>query len=221
MCEGYLHNDTDYLAGGKRHFDELMQVIPAHDPQRVLDYGSCTGRVLRHFQPLLNKGWTASGTDMNPAYIMWGRKNLRVFKWFYKIQLPQITGQFDFLYALSVFSHIAEPTFFDLPIIAELLREGGHAFLTIHDEISYENVKKGNSPIFYDFIKSDVNVNSWDLGYKSVIHKNFGKDCKVFFRRKHFISLCHKYNLHACKIKEYAHGCQTGILFQKISRKIH
>jgi SAM-dependent methyltransferase len=102
----------------------------------ILDFGCGVGRVLRHFADL--NGPAFYGTDYNFELIAWCARNLH----FARFHLNGLEGRlayedeaFDFIYALSVFTHLAEPRqFFWIDELSRVLKPGGHLFLTTHGE---------------------------------------------------------------------------------------
>lgn len=88
----------------RRHRMELEEL------DAFLDFGCGCGRVARHWNAL--QGPEIHGCDYNPALIRWCRENLpfmdaRVNR--LSPPLPYEDGKFDFVYALSVFTHLTEP----------------------------------------------------------------------------------------------------------------
>jgi len=102
----------------------------------VLDFGCGVGRVIRHW-PAMSAA-QLHGTDYNARLIDWDRKHLR-FASFELNQaappLPYADGAFDFIYALSVFTHLTEE--FQHAWMRELrrvLEPGGRLLITTHGE---------------------------------------------------------------------------------------
>jgi SAM-dependent methyltransferase len=105
----------------------------------ILDFGCGVGRVIRHWNTL--KGPVLFGTDYNRNLIAWCQNNLR----FANFQTNPFAGgldcqdgKFDFIYALSVFTHLTEPQqFFWIKELSRVLRPGGYLFITVHGEKFY------------------------------------------------------------------------------------
>jgi SAM-dependent methyltransferase len=105
----------------------------------ILDFGCGVGRVMRHWHGL--KGPVLYGSDYNPDLIAWCRSNLK----FAHFQTNSLAGgldyqdkKFDFIYALSVFTHLTEPQqFFWIKELSRVLRPGGYLFMTVHGEKFY------------------------------------------------------------------------------------
>lgn len=103
--------------------------------QRILDLGVGCGRIARHAAK-----FTAAemvGTDYNPRLVRWCAKNLKGRFLQNRIEPPLDfpAGHFDIAYLLSVFTHLRRPTQDAwLAELARVLRQGGLALVTFHDE---------------------------------------------------------------------------------------
>lgn len=107
------------------------QSINPADLQSLLDFGCGCGRVTRHWATL---GARVYGCDYNARLVEWCRRSLP-FAQFEKNglapPLPYAAETFDFVYAVSVFTHLPESL--QRPWIMELrrvLRPEGHVLLT-------------------------------------------------------------------------------------------
>jgi SAM-dependent methyltransferase len=101
----------------------------------ILDFGCGCGRVVRHWANLAAE---VHGSDMNGRLIRWCRRNLP-FATFATNRahppLPYRDGQFDLVYALSVFTHL--PAHIQRPWMEELhrvTRPGGYVLLSLHGD---------------------------------------------------------------------------------------
>ena len=100
----------------------------------VLDWGCGCGRVLRHWQDLPQR--RLYGCDINPRVVHWLRQATRSANIRCNGPLPPLPfedGSFDFLYAVSVLTHI--PASGQVAWMRELrrvLRPGGHALVSLH-----------------------------------------------------------------------------------------
>jgi SAM-dependent methyltransferase len=113
-----------------RHGVEMSQV------DAVLDFGCGCGRIMRHWKWL--RGPELHGTDYNPYLVRWCEQHLPFAQYAVNALEPptRYEGErFDFVYAISVFTHMEEEL--GLAWIGELervLRPGGLLYLTVHGE---------------------------------------------------------------------------------------
>lgn len=102
----------------------------------ILDFGCGCGRVIRHLQFLTDA--RLYGTDYNPELINWCERNLTRPEFKLNALSPPLQFEdekFDFIYAISVFTHLPESL--QLSWIDELwrvLRLGGYLLMTTHGE---------------------------------------------------------------------------------------
>jgi SAM-dependent methyltransferase len=129
-----------YLEGGARAAASVRDTLDRHgiDIARlgaILDLGCGCGRVVRQWASLPGR---VHGCDYNPRVVAWCRRNLPFAR--FEVNglappLPYDAGQFDLVYALSVFTHLAEPML--RPWMEELrrvLKPGGFLIVTTHGE---------------------------------------------------------------------------------------
>jgi SAM-dependent methyltransferase len=102
----------------------------------LLDFGCGCGRVIRHWADLPDT--RIVGSDYNARLIAWCRANLPFAHFDQNALAPPLRyddGEFDVVYALSVFTHLPE----DLQQrwmqeFARVVRPGGHLLLTLHGD---------------------------------------------------------------------------------------
>jgi SAM-dependent methyltransferase len=128
-----------FLAGGAAAAAGIREVLVRNGLAiesfgAVLDFGCGAGRVLRHWSRL--DGPTLVGSDYNPALVAWCRRHLPFARFEVNgLDRPLAAGDasFDFIYALSVFTHLAEPLQrFWMAELTRVLRPGGHLLITTH-----------------------------------------------------------------------------------------
>jgi SAM-dependent methyltransferase len=148
---GYIQNGKAAAEGLVRIVEECgfdMQTFEA-----ILDFGCGCGRTMRHFksQSGLYAGSTAylrkvqlHGTDYNPELIAWCRQHLPFAEFGVNDARPPLRyrdGQFDLVYALSVFTHLPEPEQFTwLAELTRVLKPGGLILLQTSGRLYAENV---------------------------------------------------------------------------------
>lgn len=102
----------EFLAQGQRSADTVRDVVESSGRRfealgSVLDFGCGCGRVMRRWVDV--KGPVFYGSDYNPDLIAWSAANLPFASFTTNglaPPLPYGDGQFDLIYALSVFTHL-------------------------------------------------------------------------------------------------------------------
>lgn len=130
-----------FLKSGELHTGLIREILGRNgldieDFDSMLDFGCGCGRMVRHWNDL--EGSEVHGTDYNPDLVTWCEKNLD----FAEFQTNELVGgldyedgKFDFVYALSVFTHLTKPQqSFWIEELSRVLRSGGHLFITTHGE---------------------------------------------------------------------------------------
>ena len=107
---------------------------------KILDFGCGLGRVLL---PMLQKAPRAAftGFDIDPMMLLWCShllEDVRCRFVFTTLELPD--GEYDIIYAVSVFTHLDITTDYWLAEIHRLLAPKGRAFITYHDETLFEEI---------------------------------------------------------------------------------
>jgi SAM-dependent methyltransferase len=126
-----------YTEGGKRSADTIRETLRESGLEidgfrTIFDFGCGCGRVIRHWRSL--NGAELHGADQNPELVDWCRQNLPFAKFrsnTLEPRLPYADQQFEFAYALSVFTHLPEDL--QQPWMSELwrvLRPGGSLLIT-------------------------------------------------------------------------------------------
>jgi SAM-dependent methyltransferase len=104
----------------------------------VLDWGCGCGRIARWLAPdVVGRGGRFTGCDLNPKLVAWCQANLpgRYIANGLQPPLPLEAESLDLVYAHSVLTHLTEATAGAwLAEVARVLRPGGCALLTFHDE---------------------------------------------------------------------------------------
>jgi ubiquinone/menaquinone biosynthesis C-methylase UbiE len=101
--------------------------------ESILDFGCGCGRMMRQWKTL--NGSKLFGTDYNPLLVSWCQKNLP----FAEFMVNSPTGPlsypnkaFDFIYAISIFSHLDESMGdFWISELSRILKPGGLIYMTV------------------------------------------------------------------------------------------
>jgi ubiquinone/menaquinone biosynthesis C-methylase UbiE len=139
---GYGRTIEEWLASGKRHVDKMREILAASgynfEPGgRVLELGCAGARMLRWLGDVADRCeiW---GTDISAEHVYWCKQNLSPPFHFYITttapHLPFADNYFDLIYAGSVFTHIDDLADAWLLELRRVLKPGGRAYITIHDQ---------------------------------------------------------------------------------------
>jgi SAM-dependent methyltransferase len=215
-----------YLASGERDARAMLDAVieagtAEQELERILDFGCAEGRTLRSLQDGPDRElW---GVDVNAERIAWAQQHLapplRLATTTTAPHLPFADAYFDLVYAISVFTHIgdlADAWFLEL---LRVLRPGGCAYLTIHDEHSVDELlnrydAEGTQPEMVDLLQrvdDKTGVLAGDWVYFAA-HADPGAE--VFYRSDDLVrrwSLLADLRLR----KQEAIGYQTALVFQK------
>ena len=104
--------------------------------QAILDFGCGCGRLMRHWKYLTTP--RLYGSDYNSVLIDWCKNNLRFAKFQVNSLEPPLnysSGQFDFIFCGSVFTHFHEALQFAwLDELWRVLMMNGYLMITVHGE---------------------------------------------------------------------------------------
>jgi len=140
LVDGRTGDANAFLRLGAQMCDSIQAAAagagaPVGRMGAILDFGCGCGRVARHW-PL--DGPEVYGCDYNPDLVAWctaNLPNLRATRNQLAPPTPYVTGSFDLIYALSVFSHLDEVLQRGwLNEFRRLLRPGGLLVLSVLGE---------------------------------------------------------------------------------------
>lgn len=128
-------------AGGSFYYADLVvgamvKVGMTIEPgSNVLDFGSSSGRIIRVLNTVYPEtNWY--GCDPNENAIMWAKENLKDINFLISPQeppLPYSTGIFSLVYAISIWSHFAEPAALKwFKEMRRIIKPGGYLLFTTH-----------------------------------------------------------------------------------------
>jgi len=130
-----------FLKGGHLAAQSMVGILERNEVaidcfDAILDFGCGCGRVIRHL--MFAKRAKLYGTDCNPELIDWCKQNLDFAQFAVNDISPPLSyddSTFDFVYALSVFTHLPEALQFSwMSEMARVLRPGGFLIMTTHGE---------------------------------------------------------------------------------------
>jgi SAM-dependent methyltransferase len=108
---------------------------------RFLDFGGSTGRLFRNFIAQ-SKDWDVWSCDFKQTSVDFNLANFPNAKVFLNSSYPSLPipdGYFDIIAGLSVFTHINETETSWLLELRRVLKVGGRAYLTIHNDQTWLN----------------------------------------------------------------------------------
>jgi SAM-dependent methyltransferase len=128
-----------FLQGGELAADTVRDLLaaggrPIEQCAAILDFGCGCGRVLRRWSNLTNTA--VYGTDLNPALVAWCQEQLKFAS--VSVNSPEpptayADGQFDAIYAFSVFTHMpADSQRRWLNEFRRILKPGGLLIFSTH-----------------------------------------------------------------------------------------
>ncbi len=142
--EGYhVASDASYWLNGLECYLKTLNTIERYglEIRHMLDFGCASGRVTRHFRCQMDdvQVWAA---DINPKHIDWLSTHMpRNPKAMAVTETPGIAiadNSLDFISAYSVFTHIDETEVAWLAEMQRILRPGGLAYFTVHNEDTWQ-----------------------------------------------------------------------------------
>ena len=147
----------------------------------ILDFGCGCGRIVRafrHFLPSQN----LYGTDIDPEAIEWLKTNYRdIAEFGVNPYLPPMSYKeetFDFIYSISIFTHLPEEMQFAwLEELRRITKPGGYLILTTHGETYYEKLPPEKQTIikkkgFYYNEDESLKTEGLPVFYKVAYHSH-------------------------------------------------
>lgn len=175
---GYI----DYEMHGRDNREVLLSMLPdgfSLEGRSLLDFGCGAGRTIRHFHDDAS-GARVVGCDIDRESIDWIGENLcpplEVIHSGTEPPLPFADGTFDFIWAISVFTHLTETSAAWLLELHRLLKTGGLLMASYMGEENSEDLT-GEA---WDESRIGMNVlrhnESWDLGGPMVMMSDWWVD---------------------------------------------
>jgi SAM-dependent methyltransferase len=115
--------------------DAMREFVPDPRP-RVLEWGCGPGRIIRHLPGLLQGRATVVGVDLSAATIEWCRSNIPGISFDRNTLRPPLSypdRHFQFIYAISVFTHLDEAGWSEWMLeLRRLMTDRGVLLFTTH-----------------------------------------------------------------------------------------
>jgi len=220
-----------YLTTGKMYVRKMVDILEASgvlvEPgNRLLDFGSGDGMMVRHFREIAESGevW---GVDINGTEMIWCQQHLSPpFKFATTTSFPHLPFEdvyFDLIYSFSVFTHICDLAEAWLLELKRILRPGGVLYLTVHDnhtiDVLNENREMGLYKALHDAEKL-LSIEDSDFALFTLNRVPGGgidferRQAQVFYD---IGFLCQHWGnyLKVLSTTEEAYGYQTAVVLQK------
>lgn len=205
--EGYNgQHHFQYWLCGYRDYRKTLEAVEPYGATsgRYFDFGGSSGRIFRHFA-FQSDNWDVWSSDFKLSSVDWNMRHFpRKIKTFLNNSNPSLPlpdNYFDLVTAYSVFTHINEPETSWLVELRRILRVGGIAYLSIHDEATWKNQEDALRQTVNTFRPDIANAPELPAG-KSVV--TFREDdpynCNVFHSRDYIENIWGRY-FEICAIK--------------------
>jgi SAM-dependent methyltransferase len=141
--------------------------VDSRDFSSILDFGCGCGRILAGWEGLLKSKTELHGCDINEQAVRFCQENIThacVLRSNYLPPLPYTDRKFDFIYAISVYTHLTLPAMLSSTgEIARIIKPDGIVLLTIHGS-SYQHTLEYHSRMGSRILA--------DRGYYVYLHGN-------------------------------------------------
>jgi ubiquinone/menaquinone biosynthesis C-methylase UbiE len=146
VWDGMAETPDQYLASGKENIDKMREIAQSSGfsfeaGRRILEFGCSSGRMIRWLHDLADtcEIW---GVDVSAPQIVWCQQHLSPpFQFVTTTTCPHLPfedGYFDFIYAGSVFTYIADLADVWLLELKRIVRPGGLLYITVSDNHAIE-----------------------------------------------------------------------------------
>lgn len=143
----YTGNDYSYWVSGFR--DAKMALEPQRPDGPLLEIGCATGRVCRHL------AGEVFACDINNSQIQWVQHHLDHVTAFQNTSIPHLPVEdnfFSMVCAFSVFTHVPELDTSWIMEIKRILKPGGIAWITVHNETTWESLEQ--NPVLHKLCRN-------------------------------------------------------------------
>jgi SAM-dependent methyltransferase len=148
------HSEEEYRNIGQWSVDSIIGIVDMFSdvskrPARVLDFGCGCARTI---QPMHRRcpAWSMFGTDIDGEGVAWSRANVPYAVFDTNSSMPPLSyadASFDFIYALSVFSHLdRDMQTVWLAELVRVLKLGGLLYITFNGQNVLDKVPNSFQP---------------------------------------------------------------------------
>ncbi|MDR6515641.1 class I SAM-dependent methyltransferase [Chryseobacterium camelliae] len=141
MYESFNINYESYYKSGKSTAERFVGILKKYtsvETPHILDWGCGPARVVRHMSDFLS-GCQVYATDYNENSIAWNKSNINNVTFNLnglKAELPYENGFFDFVYGISIFTHLSEQLHDDWKNeLTRVLKKGGILLLSLQGNL--------------------------------------------------------------------------------------
>lgn len=138
MYESFQINYESYYNSGKSAAEWLVNTAGRYtdfNNVKILDWGCGPARIIRHFPSIVPKNCELYATDYNKNSIEWNIKNIKGVEFNLnglKAELPYQDDFFDFIYGISIFTHLSEQLHYDWKNeLSRVLKKDGILLLSL------------------------------------------------------------------------------------------
>jgi ubiquinone/menaquinone biosynthesis C-methylase UbiE len=155
----------------------INSIMESGAKNRILDFGCGCGRVIGYLHELYGNS-SFYGTDIDQEAISWCQHQLpETAEFFINGELPPLSFDsefFDFVYSISVFTHLPEDMQFSwLEELRRVTRQGGYLLLTTHGEDLFNTSSEKSLKLFREkgfYYSTDAGTEGLPDFYQTSFH---------------------------------------------------
>ncbi len=155
IYESFQIDYEEYYLKSRESAEWILGFLKKYKPLQnltILDWGCGPGRIIRHLPDFLDSDSRIFGTDYNAVSIEWCKINLPEIEFNLnglEAELPYDTGFFDFIYGISIFTHLSEKMHYEwINELYRILKPGGILFLTMHGDAFKPKLSKAELKLY-------------------------------------------------------------------------
>ncbi len=149
IYESFQIDYEEYYLKSRNSAQWILSFLKKYNPDspyKILDWGCGPGRIIRHLPDFLDDKSKVFGTDYNAASIDWCKTNLPDIDFNLnglEAELPYDNNFFDYIYGISIFTHLSEKMHFEwIEELYRVLKPGGILMLTLHGDAFIPKLSK-------------------------------------------------------------------------------